>query len=125
MSTNSDNNVLMEQIQGTHNPDCCEIDVKPLLHIFEDIVRRATPIHTNAILRSSAWSPSYSHQTSVWVSKDSMVSISVVEYQRLLAAVSATATLAQTSAYVACVAWVIDSGAFNHMIGYTSVLLDV
>ena len=41
----------------------------------------------------------------------------------------ATASRAQTGASVACLAthipWAIDSGAFNHMIGSTSVLCDI
>ena len=50
MFMTSDDNVLMKQIQGTHAPDGFEIDVKPLLLIVEDILSRATPMHTDAIL---------------------------------------------------------------------------
>ena len=45
-----------------------------------------------------------------------MVSISVTEYKRLLAADSATTTLAQIAASVTTyITWIIDSGASNHM----------
>ncbi|GMP29475.1 hypothetical protein CsSME_00004563 [Camellia sinensis var. sinensis] len=36
----SDDNVMMKQIQGSHNPDGREIDVKPILHIVVDILSR-------------------------------------------------------------------------------------
>ncbi|KAJ6302106.1 hypothetical protein OIU77_016241 [Salix suchowensis] len=42
MLTMSDDNVMMKQIVGTHAPDGREIDVKPLLHLVEDILKRAT-----------------------------------------------------------------------------------
>ncbi|CAL5370171.1 unnamed protein product [Camellia sinensis] len=42
MLMSSDDNVLMKQIQGTHNPDGREIDVKPILDIVEDILSRST-----------------------------------------------------------------------------------
>ncbi|KAI7982611.1 Protein SIEVE ELEMENT OCCLUSION B [Camellia lanceoleosa] len=42
MLMTSDDNVMMKQIQGTHNPDGREIDVKPILHIVEDILSRTT-----------------------------------------------------------------------------------
>lgn len=41
--SSSDDNVMMRQIQGTHAPDGREVNVKPLLHIVEDILHRATP----------------------------------------------------------------------------------
>jgi hypothetical protein len=42
MLTMSDDNVMMKQIVGTHSPDGREVDVKPLLHLVEDILKRAT-----------------------------------------------------------------------------------
>ncbi|GFZ01650.1 CCCH-type zinc fingerfamily protein with RNA-binding domain-containing protein [Actinidia rufa] len=61
---------------------------------------------------------------------DSMVSISSDEYRLLVAEVFATAALAQTSSYAACVAtqiqWVLILVALtNHMTDTTSVLSDV
>uniref|UniRef100_A0A5B7A0L9 Sieve element occlusion N-terminal domain-containing protein n=1 Tax=Davidia involucrata TaxID=16924 RepID=A0A5B7A0L9_DAVIN len=38
----SDESVMMKQIQATHSPDGFEIDVRPILHIVEDILKRAT-----------------------------------------------------------------------------------
>ena len=38
----SDDNVVMKQIVETHAPDGREVDVKPLLHLVEDILKRAT-----------------------------------------------------------------------------------
>ncbi|CAL5368385.1 unnamed protein product [Camellia sinensis] len=46
-----DDNVMMKQIQGTHNPDGREIDVKPILHIVVDILSCATmPVETSIVL---------------------------------------------------------------------------
>jgi hypothetical protein len=42
MLTMSDDNVMMKQIVGTHAPDGREVDVKPLLHLVEDILKLAT-----------------------------------------------------------------------------------
>ncbi|XP_058195108.1 protein SIEVE ELEMENT OCCLUSION B-like [Rhododendron vialii] len=42
--TTSDDNVMMKQIMATHTPDGREFDVKPLLHVVEDVMHRATPI---------------------------------------------------------------------------------
>ncbi|PSS28553.1 Protein SIEVE ELEMENT OCCLUSION B like [Actinidia chinensis var. chinensis] len=41
--TTSDDNAMMKQIVATHSPDGSEFDVKPLLHVVEDILHRATP----------------------------------------------------------------------------------
>uniref|UniRef100_A0A5B6ZLE0 Protein SIEVE ELEMENT OCCLUSION B-like n=1 Tax=Davidia involucrata TaxID=16924 RepID=A0A5B6ZLE0_DAVIN len=41
--SSSDDNAMMKQIQATHAPDGREFDVKPLLHIIEDIMHRAGP----------------------------------------------------------------------------------
>ncbi|KAJ6691382.1 PROTEIN SIEVE ELEMENT OCCLUSION A [Salix koriyanagi] len=38
----SDDNTVMKQIVETHAPDAREVDVKPLLHLVEDILKRAT-----------------------------------------------------------------------------------
>ncbi|KAI8541393.1 hypothetical protein RHMOL_Rhmol08G0056700 [Rhododendron molle] len=38
----SDDNAMLKQIQATHSPDGRDIDVKPILHIVEDILSRAT-----------------------------------------------------------------------------------
>ncbi|KAA8548170.1 hypothetical protein F0562_004569 [Nyssa sinensis] len=42
MFMGSDDGVMMKQIQATHAPDGREVDVKPILHIIEDILQRAT-----------------------------------------------------------------------------------
>ena len=39
--SSSDENAMMKQIQATHAPGDQEIDVKPFLHIIEDIFKRA------------------------------------------------------------------------------------
>ncbi|KAM7509859.1 hypothetical protein LguiB_008734 [Lonicera macranthoides] len=44
MFMSSDENVMMRQIQETHTPDGRHVDVKPLLNIVEDILKRATLI---------------------------------------------------------------------------------
>ncbi|KAF5961593.1 hypothetical protein HYC85_002802 [Camellia sinensis] len=47
----SNDNVMMKQIQGTHNPDGRKIDVKPILHIVVDILSRATmPVEISIVL---------------------------------------------------------------------------
>ncbi|KAG5534790.1 hypothetical protein RHGRI_022787 [Rhododendron griersonianum] len=38
----SDDNVMLKQIQATHNPDGRNINVKPILNLVEDILSRAT-----------------------------------------------------------------------------------
>ena len=38
----SDDNVIMQQVTGTHLPDGTDVDVKPLLNIVEDILRHST-----------------------------------------------------------------------------------
>lgn len=47
--TSSDDNILLKQILATHSPDGREIDVRPILHIVEDILNRAT-LHTESIV---------------------------------------------------------------------------
>ncbi|XP_030544740.2 protein SIEVE ELEMENT OCCLUSION B-like [Rhodamnia argentea] len=42
MITMSDDSVMMKQVMDTHTPDGREVDVKPLLHLVEDILNRAT-----------------------------------------------------------------------------------
>ncbi|CAK7328182.1 unnamed protein product [Dovyalis caffra] len=42
MLTMSDDNVMMKQIVAIHAPDGREVDVKPLLHLVEDILKHAT-----------------------------------------------------------------------------------
>ena len=42
MLTMSDDNALVGHILGSHTPDGRDIDVKPLLRLVEDILRRAT-----------------------------------------------------------------------------------
>ena len=49
MFSSSDDNVMSKQIQATHAPDDREVDVRPLLHLIEDIFKRATPT-TEAIV---------------------------------------------------------------------------
>lgn len=39
----SDDSAMMKQIQSTHSPDGREVDVRPILHVIEDILRRANP----------------------------------------------------------------------------------
>lgn len=43
MFSASDDTAMMKQIQATHAPDGREIEVKPIIQIIEDILRRATP----------------------------------------------------------------------------------
>lgn len=43
----SDDNVIMKQVLETHLPDGTDVDVKPLLHIVEDILKHAT-IHADS-----------------------------------------------------------------------------
>lgn len=38
----SDDNVIMKQVNDTHIPDGTDVDVKPLIHIVEEILRHAT-----------------------------------------------------------------------------------
>ncbi|KAG6741658.1 hypothetical protein POTOM_054935 [Populus tomentosa] len=52
MITMSDDNVMMKQIVETHAPDGREVDVKPLLHLVEDILKRAT-LQTDTSLTTS------------------------------------------------------------------------
>ena len=42
MLTMSDDNVLVSHILRSHAPDGRDFDVKPLLRLVEDILRRAT-----------------------------------------------------------------------------------
>ncbi|KAF5961601.1 hypothetical protein HYC85_002810 [Camellia sinensis] len=54
----SDDNVMMKQIQGSHNPDGREIDVKPILHIVVDILSRhhaSRNQHCPASIQVSNW----------------------------------------------------------------------
>ncbi|MCE3215997.1 hypothetical protein HAX54_004316 [Datura stramonium] len=44
MFLTSDDNAMMKHIEETHIPDGRDFDVKPLVHIIEEIVHRATPI---------------------------------------------------------------------------------
>lgn len=43
----SDDNAMMKHIEETHIPDGRDFDVKPLVHVIEEIVHRATPIASN------------------------------------------------------------------------------
>lgn len=43
MFSSSDDGAMMKQIQATHAPDGREVDAGPILHIIEDILRRALP----------------------------------------------------------------------------------
>ncbi|KAJ6949424.1 protein SIEVE ELEMENT OCCLUSION B-like [Populus alba x Populus x berolinensis] len=52
--TMSDDNVMMKQIVGTHAPDGREVDVKPLLHLVEDILKRATQQIDTSLTTSQA-----------------------------------------------------------------------
>lgn len=40
--TMSDDNILVKKIVAEHNPDGLEYDVKPLLHLVEDILKYST-----------------------------------------------------------------------------------
>ncbi|XP_060214065.1 protein SIEVE ELEMENT OCCLUSION B-like [Lycium barbarum] len=40
----SDDNAMMKHIEETHVPDGRDFDVRPLVHIIEEIVHRATPV---------------------------------------------------------------------------------
>ncbi|KAF7136091.1 hypothetical protein RHSIM_Rhsim08G0180700 [Rhododendron simsii] len=39
----ADDSAMMKQIQSTHSPDGREVDVKLILHVIEDVLRRANP----------------------------------------------------------------------------------
>ncbi|XP_074576161.1 protein SIEVE ELEMENT OCCLUSION B-like [Curcuma longa] len=39
----SDDSAVIKQIVATHSPDGRDVDTRPLMHIIEDILRRATP----------------------------------------------------------------------------------
>ncbi|KAJ6965637.1 protein SIEVE ELEMENT OCCLUSION B-like [Populus alba x Populus x berolinensis] len=54
MLTMSDDNVMMKQIVGTHAPDGREVDVKPLLLLVEDILKRATQQIDTSLTTSQA-----------------------------------------------------------------------
>ncbi|KAI5604648.1 hypothetical protein BDE02_01G303000 [Populus trichocarpa] len=54
MLTMSDDNVMMKQIVGTHAPDGREVDVKPLLHLVEDILKLATQQIDTSLTTSQA-----------------------------------------------------------------------
>ena len=43
MFSTFDDGVMLKQIQAVHAPDGCVIDVRPLLHIVEDIFNCSTP----------------------------------------------------------------------------------
>ncbi|XP_057949399.1 protein SIEVE ELEMENT OCCLUSION B-like [Malania oleifera] len=43
MFSSSEDNAMMKQITATHAPDGREFDVRPLLYIIEDILRRSAP----------------------------------------------------------------------------------
>jgi hypothetical protein len=58
MITMSDDNVMMKRIVETHAPDGREVDVKPLLHLVEDILKRAT-LQTDTSLTVSSETCSY------------------------------------------------------------------
>ncbi|KAF3337437.1 Protein SIEVE ELEMENT OCCLUSION B [Carex littledalei] len=44
MFSSSDDSIMMKQIEATHSPDGRDIDVRPLMRVVEDALRRATPI---------------------------------------------------------------------------------
>lgn len=46
MFSSSDDNAMMKHILATHAPDGSSFDVKPLLQIIDDIMRRAAPANT-------------------------------------------------------------------------------
>ncbi|XP_078170437.1 protein SIEVE ELEMENT OCCLUSION B-like [Carex rostrata] len=46
MFTSSDDSIMMKNIQATHSPDGLDFDVRPLMRVVEDVLRRATPITT-------------------------------------------------------------------------------
>lgn len=41
--SSSDDAIVMKQILATHAPDGREVEVRPILNLVEDILRRATP----------------------------------------------------------------------------------
>ncbi|KAG9446472.1 hypothetical protein H6P81_012600 [Aristolochia fimbriata] len=43
MFSASDDSVVMKQILATHSPDGRDVDVRPLLHVVEDVLHRANP----------------------------------------------------------------------------------
>ncbi|XP_008786702.1 protein SIEVE ELEMENT OCCLUSION B-like [Phoenix dactylifera] len=41
--SSSDDNIVMKQILATHSPDGRDVDARPLFHLVQDILQRATP----------------------------------------------------------------------------------
>jgi Sieve element occlusion N-terminus len=50
--TSSDDSIVMKQIKATHSPDGRDFDIRPLMHVVEDALRRATPITIVVLLFS-------------------------------------------------------------------------
>ncbi|PKA54490.1 hypothetical protein AXF42_Ash000324 [Apostasia shenzhenica] len=43
MFSSSDDSMVMKQILDTHSPEGRDVEVRPVLHVVEDVLRRATP----------------------------------------------------------------------------------
>lgn len=41
--SSSDDAAVLKKILATHAPDGHEVDVRPLLHVVEDVLQRSTP----------------------------------------------------------------------------------
>lgn len=61
--SSSDDNAMLNQLRATHAPDGRDIDVKPLLHIIEDIFHRAAPAIPGAIQGAQAHMDSLDDKT--------------------------------------------------------------
>lgn len=41
--SSSDDAAVLKEILASHTPDGIEVDVRPLLHVVEDVLQRSTP----------------------------------------------------------------------------------
>lgn len=48
--SSSDDNIIMKQMHETHKPEGRDIDVRPILHVVEDIFRRTAPTFVVVII---------------------------------------------------------------------------
>lgn len=90
----SDDNVMLKQIQTTHNPDGREIDVKPILNLVEDILSRATlsvdsiiPVRVTLQYNPPlSWKTSFSYSSFIFLIEmliaDSLMEILIVAGRR-------------------------------------------
>ncbi|KAJ6302282.1 hypothetical protein OIU77_016381 [Salix suchowensis] len=71
MLATSDDSVMIKQIVGIHAPDGREVDVKPLLHLVEDILKRAT-LQIDSSLTADAELEDRTHQVNFVLMLDAL-----------------------------------------------------